>query len=82
MAVVADYDPANHTHAATSAALEHAGLGFAWLATETVDRDDPAPALARFDAVVAGPASPYRSKDGMLAAIRHARERGVPFVGT
>ena len=28
------------------------------------------------------PASPYRSTGGALAAIRHAREKGVPFLGT
>jgi CTP synthase (UTP-ammonia lyase) len=28
------------------------------------------------------PASPYRSMDGALRAIRYARERGVPLVGT
>jgi hypothetical protein len=29
-----------------------------------------------------GPASPYRSMDGALAAVRLARERGVPLVAT
>jgi len=38
--------------------------------------------LARLDGVWLAPGSPYRSLDGALLAIRHARERGVPLVGT
>ncbi|MEV5597019.1 hypothetical protein [Streptomyces sp. NPDC052496] len=35
-----------------------------------------------FDAVWVVPGSPYRSEAGVLAAIRAAREGGVPFLGT
>ncbi|MFE2529765.1 hypothetical protein ACFXEL_36700 [Streptomyces sp. NPDC059382] len=35
-----------------------------------------------FDAVWVLPGSPYRSESGVLAAIRSARENGVPFLGT
>jgi CTP synthase (UTP-ammonia lyase) len=38
--------------------------------------------LAAYDGVWIAPASPYRSMDGALAAVRYARERGVPLVGT
>jgi YD repeat-containing protein len=38
--------------------------------------------LSRFDGLWIAPASPYRSMDGALTAIRYARERGVPLVGT
>ena len=33
-------------------------------------------------AVVVGPGSPYRNRDGVLAVIRSAREKGIPLVGT
>jgi CTP synthase (UTP-ammonia lyase) len=38
--------------------------------------------VERFDALWCIPGSPYRSEAGALRAIRHARERGVPFLGT
>ena len=50
-----------------------------WLPTDTIG--DGA-ALAEFDGLWCVPASPYRDMDGALAAIRVARERHVPFLGT
>lgn len=79
--VVGDFNPGNQTHRFTNAALERLGLRFAWVPTDTVT-DEPAGRLAEFDGVWIAPASPYRSMDGALAAIRYARERGVPLVGT
>jgi CTP synthase (UTP-ammonia lyase) len=79
--VVGDFNAGNVTHRMTDAALEHLGLRFAWVATDAVERD-PATALAPCDGLWIAPASPYRSMDGALAAVRHARERGVPLVGT
>ena len=38
--------------------------------------------LREFDAVWCVPASPYADMDGALGAIRHARETGMPFLGT
>ena len=80
VAVVGDLDPRKPSHRFTSDALDHIGLAFDWVATEDVG--DPASSLARFDGFWISPASPYRSMEGALAAIRHARERGVPLVGT
>ena len=79
--VVGDFNPGNRTHRFTNAALEHLGLRVAWVPTETVAAE-PEGRLAAFDGVWIAPASPYRSMDGALAAIRYARERGVPLVGT
>ncbi|MFE2322518.1 hypothetical protein ACFXD5_01060 [Streptomyces sp. NPDC059385] len=39
-------------------------------------------ALRGFDAVWVLPGSPYASESGVLAAIRTAREEGIPFLGT
>jgi CTP synthase (UTP-ammonia lyase) len=81
IAVVGDFDPKNPTHRFTNDALEHLGLGFQWLPTDTIG-DEPADQLDPHDGLWIAPASPYRSMEGALAAIRHARERGVPLVGT
>jgi CTP synthase (UTP-ammonia lyase) len=81
VAVVGDWNPANRAHMATNAALEHAGADFEWVPTEACDGD----AAARLDGyagIFVAPASPYRSMDGALEAIRIARERDVPLVGT
>jgi CTP synthase (UTP-ammonia lyase) len=79
--VVGDFNPGNPTHRFTNAALEHLRVPFEWLPTDAVG-DDPDSSLGRYDGVLIAPASPYRSMDGALVAIRHARERGVPLVGT
>ncbi len=81
IAVVGDYDAKNPTHGFTNAALDHVHLGFDWVPTDGIGADVAA-RLAPFDGLWIAPASPYRSMAGALGAIRHARERGVPLVGT
>jgi CTP synthase (UTP-ammonia lyase) len=81
VAVVGDFDPGNHTHLATNAALEHVGASFRWVPTEACE-GAASERLAGYGGVFIAPASPYRSMEGALEAIRHARERGVPLVGT
>ena len=43
---------------------------------------DEAHDLAGFDAIWVVPGSPYRSREGAIDAVRTARERGIPFLGT
>jgi CTP synthase (UTP-ammonia lyase) len=79
--VVGDFDAKNPTHAFTNAALEDLKLHYEWVPTDAV----PAEAEGRLGGYAGlwiAPASPYRDMDGALAAIRYARERGVPLVGT
>jgi len=47
-----------------------------WIATDEVE------SIEGFDGVWLLPGSPYRSEDGAIAAIRCAREKGIPFLGT
>jgi CTP synthase (UTP-ammonia lyase) len=79
--VVGDFNPNNLTHVFTNRALGDIGLPFAWIPTETIT-DEPEPTLSAYRGLWIAPASPYRNMDGALAAIRYARERGVPLVGT
>jgi CTP synthase (UTP-ammonia lyase) len=79
--IIGDYSPNNPTHRFTNEALARAGLNSAWVPTDTVG-DDPARRLADFAGLWIAPGSPYTSMDGALHAIRYARERGVPLVGT
>lgn len=84
--LVGDHDPAVVAHRAIPEALRlaahAAGLDVApeWVGTETID--SASPDLAGLDAIWCVPASPYRSTQGALAAIRFARESGIPFLGT
>jgi CTP synthase (UTP-ammonia lyase) len=79
--IVGDFQPKNPTHRATNAALEQLGLGLDWVPTETLELE-PGRRLAGYAGLWIAPASPYRSMDGALGAIRWARERGVPLVAT
>lgn len=80
IAIVGDFNSSNSTHQFTNAALEHVGLDSVWVPTDSPG--DWEERLAAYDGVWIAPASPYRSMDGALAAVRYARERGVPLVGT
>ncbi|HEY4277455.1 MAG TPA: hypothetical protein VGM91_04485 [Conexibacter sp.] len=85
--VIGDFNPEFPPHPATSAALEHAAAALSveievhWLPTPELLDIEPA-ALERHDALWCAPGSPYRSLDGALRAVRLARERGWPLLGT
>ena len=49
-----------------------------WMATPEAEECD----LSGFDAIWVVPGSPYASADGAIAAVRTARERRIPFLGT
>ena len=83
--LVGDHDEAITAHRAIPRALSLASgvLGLTvqptWLHTDAlVD----ARMVDGYDALWCVPGSPYRSMDGALRAIRHARENSVPFLGT
>jgi CTP synthase (UTP-ammonia lyase) len=87
IALVGDYDPAVVAHQGIPLALGLAGdvdsppLEWTWVHTSTLAGDVPA-RLAAFDGVWVVPASPYANTADAIAAIRFARERGIPFLGT
>jgi len=84
IAILGEYTPAFAPHAATTAAIAHARarLGVAvdaeWTSTAAVDET----LFERFDALWIAPGSPYKDLEQTLWAIREARERGVPCLGT
>ncbi|GAB3246301.1 CTP synthase [Chitinimonas naiadis] len=85
IALVGDYNPSVTAHQAIPTALADASRALAvdvqprWLPTEAIRSRQ---SLAGFDGIWCVPASPYRNMDGALLAIRHAREAGIPFLGT
>ncbi|MGA3210666.1 MAG: hypothetical protein ABSD20_05115 [Terriglobales bacterium] len=82
--LVGDYNPSVPAHLAIPKVLSacaravDANVSTEWLDTDTIAVCD----LSRFAGLWCVPASPYRSAEGALAAIRFARERQVPFLGT
>lgn len=86
--VVGDYNPANPTHVFTTTGVGHAAAAIGveaevtWIPTEEIGSSDDLPALLDFDALFISPGSPYRSLNGAVAAIEHARLRSVPLLGT
>lgn len=85
IAIVGDRDDSIAAHCAIPLALANAAaalgvdLVFDWLASDTLPESGR---LAAYDAFWAAPGSPYRSLDGALRAIGHARTTGRPFLGT
>ena len=85
IALIGDYDPQVTAHQAIPVALEkaaeHSGrnVQWQWLATDEIHPESP---LHTFDGFWCVPASPYRSEDGALTAIRFAREQRRAFLGT
>lgn len=86
LAIVGDYDPAMFTHRAIEDALAHVrtlrehALEWTWIPTSTL-ASDATERLSGIDAIWLAPGSPYASLDGALAAVRFARQAGLPFLG-
>jgi len=86
IALVGDFNPSITAHRAIPVALEmaatHWGIAIApeWVATGEIR--DAARDLAGFDGVWCVPGSPYANMQGALDAIRFARERHIPLLGT
>jgi len=77
--IVGDRAPERATHRATEEALRHAGeVALRWTATDAVRTAG----LGAADGVFIAPGSPYRDRHGALDAIRAARTRGIPLLGT
>lgn len=83
--LIGDYSRTEPAHQAIPLALKRAAdslrleVGFEWVFTEEVTS---IARISRFDGLWCVPASPYRSMDGALLAIRYTRESAVPFLGT
>ncbi|CAD6879266.1 hypothetical protein [Methylomonas albis] len=84
IALLGEYTPTFPPHLATNAAIEHvkaaSGLDINadWISTEDIDQT----LFERYAGIWVAPGSPYRNLDKTLAAIRYARENGIPCFGT
>src|SRR5215472_517831 len=85
--LIGDFNPSVKAHIAIPQAVALAANALAcaaetsWLATPQLEHN-ATELLSAYDALWCVPASPYASMEGALSAIRFARERGIPFLGT
>jgi CTP synthase (UTP-ammonia lyase) len=83
IALVGDRSPHVRSHLRAPVLLDRLkdrdslDLDVYWVPTEEVDE-----ALKGFDGIWLLPGSPYRDEVGAIAAVRIARENGIPFLGT
>ncbi|HEY7545137.1 MAG TPA: hypothetical protein VID27_09655 [Blastocatellia bacterium] len=85
--IIGDFNPTFPPHKTTNESISHAArflsiaVDVEWLPTDLFDTGTEK-RLEQFDALWASAGSPYKSMDGMLRAIRFARERNWPFIAT
>lgn len=83
--IIGDFD-GRPSHLATQDALLHSAkrlkieLEYQWLPTEAFESGEHG--LKNFSGFWGAPGSPYKSMNGAVNAIRFAREKGYPYLGT
>ena len=83
--LIGDYSKEVRAHEAIPRALsliaENRDFETVWVPTAVLEEADLVN-LLQYDALWCVPGSPYRSMEGALRAIRFAREKSIPFLGT
>lgn len=84
VALLAEFNPSFPPHPATTEAIRHSceALGVDIEATWVSTADINDAMLKDCSGIWVAPGSPYKSMEYTLAAIRYARERGMPCFGT
>jgi len=88
IAVIGDFDPERPSHKATNEALLHGAdalrvqVSVHWIPTQSLESEAVHTKLEEYDGIFCAPGGPYKGRNGALGAIRFARERGWPFLGT
>ena len=83
--LIGDLDESVPAHRAIPIALDlaakslDAAINAEWIPTDAIESEEK---LLEYHGLWCVPASPYRSMDGAICAIRYAREEGRPFLGT
>jgi len=88
IAIIGDFEAERLSHRATNEALLHGAdalhiaVSVDWIPTLTLETDAGRIKLKEYDGIFCAPGGPYKSMNGVLEAIRLARELRRPFLGT
>ena len=87
IAIVGKYVELHDAYLSIKEALVHAGvhndaaLDFHWVHAEHIEEDDAASQIGDVDGILLCPGFGDRGLEGKIAAVRHARENGIPYLG-
>lgn len=87
VAVVGKYTQLEDAYKSLAEALTHAGLAnrtrvkAEWIDAEIFEREDPAPYLEPFQAILVPGGFGERGTEGKIRAARYAREKNIPYLG-
>jgi len=87
VAIVGKYTQLEDAYKSIAEALTHGGMAnrvkvkAEWIDAEIFDREDPAPHLEDFDAILVPGGFGERGTEGKIKAAEFARTRGVPYLG-
>lgn len=87
VAIVGKYVNLRDSYLSVIEALRHGGfhhgasVEIAWISSDDLERGDAAAVLESLDGIVVPGGFGWRGIEGKLEAARHARERGVPYLG-
>ena len=87
VAIVGKYVQLEDAYKSIAEALTHGGMAnrvrvkAEWIDAEIFEREDPAPHLERFNAILVPGGFGERGTEGKIRAAQFAREKGVPYLG-
>jgi CTP synthase len=87
VAIVGKYTQLEDAYKSIAEALTHGGMAnrvkvkAEWIDSEIFEREDPAPYLERFQAILVPGGFGERGTEGKIKAARYAREKQIPYLG-
>ncbi|NRB00025.1 MAG: CTP synthase [Rhodobacteraceae bacterium] len=87
VAIVGKYTQLEDAYKSIAEALTHGGMAnrtrvkAEWIDAEIFDKEDPAPYLSGFNAILVPGGFGERGTEGKIRAAQFARERGIPYLG-
>lgn len=87
VAIVGKYTQLEDAYKSIAEALTHGGMAnrvrvkAEWIDSEIFEREDPAPWLEEFNAILVPGGFGERGTEGKIKAAQFAREKGVPYLG-
>jgi len=87
VAIVGKYVQLEDAYKSIAEALTHGGMAnrvkvkAEWIDAEIFEREDPAPHLEQFNAILVPGGFGERGTEGKIRAAQYAREKGIPYLG-